>query len=193
MLKVINLYIIDKIFENTQKNLSAQARYLYIGSLMKHFKNKEASFENSHAFELTESDLEYRAFSKHYNELEKANLITVMLPLIRFENAWGQLIDRTKLNTVTAKTIFKTTAAKEFSEALLVRDSLHELCAMKYNITKSQTVALIKEFIKTQSAFEHPYMSEVECAKHAFYWIGKNVKKAPAGEVVKSKAKIIGR
>ena len=116
-----------------------------------------------------------------------------MLPTIRFENMWGQLIDRTKLNTVTAKTIFKTSASKEFSEALLVRDSLHELCKMKYKLEKSQTIALIKEFIKTQSAFEHPYMSEVDCAKHAYYWIGKNLPKAPAGEVVKSKAKIIGR
>ncbi len=193
MLKIINLHVIDKIFKSTKEELGQGAKFMYVNCLINYFRDKEASFENAYAFEVMEEDVDYGAFKAHFSELHKAGLITIMLPAIRFENKWGQLIDRTKLNTVTAKSTFKISESKKFHELLLNRKTLHELCAIKYGLSESQVLEMIKEFNRVQSEFEHPYMSEVDCAKHAYYWIGKNIKKALAGKHVKSNAKILGR
>ena len=43
MLKVINLYVLDRIFSDIESKISPKSKMLYINCLMHHFKEKSAN------------------------------------------------------------------------------------------------------------------------------------------------------
>ena len=56
MLKVINLYVLDRIFSDIESKISPKSKMLYINCLMHHFKEKSATVSNAVAFEMFEED-----------------------------------------------------------------------------------------------------------------------------------------
>jgi hypothetical protein len=56
MLKVINLYVIDRIFMECDSKISPKAKMLYINCLTHHFKEKSPLVSNAVAFEMFEED-----------------------------------------------------------------------------------------------------------------------------------------
>lgn len=197
MLNIINLYVIDKIFnEVSTKKLTATTQIVYINCLMHHFKDKPANVSSSVSFELFEDDFkDYEKFKKNLQELHKAGLITIGTKSIIFNNVWGKFIDRRKLEKVSPDVYvagFQFQPVTAFKQELLNSSSLVELSMMKYKLTKTQIIKLIELFVVEQDTFEKKYSNFSDCIKHCSYWIGLNADKAPK-DVVKSTAKILGK
>jgi hypothetical protein len=198
MLKVINLYVIDMIFEEAQDKLSPKAKMLYINCIMHHFRNKDATVVNSVAFDMFEED--FGDFSKYrvsMQELHKAGLIEIGANKIAFHNKWGQHIDRSKLEKVTAEHYvagFSFNNIEYYEKDLKSNQSVVELAQMKYKISKDNIIQLTDLFIQEQKAFDKKYSSFADCAKHFSYWLPNQIKQAPkeANKQVISKGKILG-
>lgn len=196
MLKIINLFVIDKIFDVESLNkLSAMAQICYLNCLMHHFKDKAPTVGNAVAFELSITDFEnYDKFKNYMSELHKSELITINGDIITFNNVWGKYIDKEQLgktNAVDYVGLFNFHDVTKFSNDLLNNRNIYELSQMKYKVTESQTKQLIDLFIKEQQTCEKKYTNVSECIKHCIYWIGANKDKAPVTSI-KSKGKILG-
>jgi len=195
MLTVINLYTIDKIFENAKGKLSPMTKMIYINCLMHYFRDKKSTVANAVAFELFEEDFkDYEKFKKNMQELHKAGLVTIGIKSIVFNNMWGQYIDRRQLEKVNVEEFvagFSFREPKAFKEELLKSGSLYELCSMKYKLGKGQVQKLIDIFILEQTTAEKTYQNFSDCIKHFSNWAGKNTDQAPK-EIVKSTGKILG-
>ena len=198
MLKVINLYVIDKIFEDSQEKLSPKAKMLYINCIMHHFRNKEATVNNAVSFDMFEED--FGDFSKYrvpMQELHKANLIEIGANKIAFNNKWGKYIDRSKLEKVSAEEYvagFSFNGIEYYEKDLKNNQSVIELAQMKFKISKENIVQLTDLFIAEQKTFDKKYSSFADCAKHFSYWLPNQIKKTPkeASKQVISKGKILG-
>ena len=197
MLKLINLYVIDKIFnEVSEIRLSALSQALYVNCLLHHFRNKEASRANVFSFEIQIKDFKnYDKFKKNILELEEATLISINNGAIAFNNTWGAYLDWDSIDKQGVKGTnsgFKLKDASQFKEELLSSQRLFELSMMKHKLSKNETIKIIELFIKEQCAIEKKYVDFTECAKHCIYWIASNSQMSPK-EVVKSNAKILGQ
>jgi hypothetical protein len=179
MLKLINLFVIKSIFD--KHKVSPLSQMIYINCLTHHFKDLDATEENSMAFELFESDFEYEKYKLNFQELHKAKLIVLDNRIIRFNNTWGTFIDRTMLTKKEAKKdIYKCLDGQEFLE----------LVCMKNKVNMDAVKVLIGKFIKEQIALGKNHYNESDCRKHFLYWVRFNVSE---GQIVKSKGKILAR
>jgi hypothetical protein len=196
MLTVLNLYVVDKIFnEEATIPLKPITKMLYINCLTYHFKDKKPIVSNAIAFEIFIKDIpNYDKHEKSFQELHKSGLIAIGLKTVVFNNVWGQHIDRSKLDKVDAMLYvagFTFHKPITFKKELDENQSLFELCAMKYKINQSQVKKLIELFIKEQSTFEKTYSNFSDCIRHFTMWAAKNLDKVPK-EIVKSNNKILG-
>lgn len=195
MLNLINLYVIDKIFSESEYKISTNSKMLYINCLIHHFRDKKPTVSNAVAFEIFISDIpNYEKYDKQFQELHKANLIVIGLKSIVFNNTWGKHIDRSKLDKVNPMEYvagFSFQGIEAFQKELYDNDSLFELCEMRYKINKVQTKKLMELFIKEQVTFKKTYNNFSDCIKHFTMWVGKNLDKAPK-DTVKSQGKILG-
>lgn len=197
MLTIINLYVIDKIFNETASfKLSPISKMIYINCLIHHFRDKPATVVSAVSFEVFEEDIpNYNKFKVNFQELHKAKLITIGSKQIVFDNVWGEYIDRSKLEKVSAEKYvagFKFQSISEFKDDLLKSSQLVELAQMKYRLSKLQTQKLIELFIVEQTAFDKKYNNLADCIKHCSYWMAFNSERVPK-ENVKSSGKILGK
>ncbi len=198
MLKLINLYVLDRIFSESDSQISPKAKMLYINCLTHHFKEKSATVSNAIAFEMFEKD--FGDFSKYrvpMQELHRAGLIEIGANKIAFHNKWGQHIDRSKLEKVSAEHYiagFSFNSVEFYEKDLKSNQSIIELAQMKYKISKENIAQLTELFIKEQKAFDKKYNNFADCAKHFSYWLPNQIKQMPkeAAKQVKSQGKILG-
>jgi hypothetical protein len=196
MLTILNLYVIDKIFnEESTISLTPMSKMLYINCLTHHFKDKKPTVSSAVSFEIFIKDIpNYNKHEKSFIELHKAGLIAIGLKTIVFNNVWGKHIDRSQLEKVNAVEYvagFSFKPALDFKKELLENESLMDLCGMRYKINKIQIKNLIDFFIKEQTTFEKTYQNFSDCIRHFTMWAGKNLDKVPK-DVVKSNGKILG-
>lgn len=196
MTTVINLYVIDKIFnEEAKVKLSSASQALYINCLMHHFRNKPATFNSAMAFNIFKDDIKNIDYwNKEIIQLHKAGLITVDINTITFNNSWGKHIDRTLLdkeNNNEYNPGMSIKLASGWKNDLLNSSQLYELTVIKHKITKVNFIKLIELFVKEQDAYDKKYNNFSECARHFNYWVVNNVDKVPK-EIVKSNGKILG-
>ena len=196
MLTVLNLFVIDKIFEEvSEKKLGATARALYVNCLIKHFKEKAATVSGAVAFEMFLSDFDnFEKYRNTMQELHKAKLVTIGLNSVAFANVWGKYIDRSQLEKVSSDEYlagFQFQSVTKFKDELVNSEGLLELSAMKHKLSKLQVGKLVELFVKEQETFEKKYTNFSDCIKHCSYWIGMNADKVPK-EIIKSSGKILG-
>lgn len=198
MLKLINLYIIDCILNQTDYKISQRAKILYINCLIYHFKNKSASVSNAVAFDLTDEDLcGLKNYEKLFKELEKAELIQLGVDKVAFHNVWGKYINSDDLKKVPAENYVAELNLRDiqyFKDDLKSNESIIELSIMKYKISKDDIVKLMDIFIQEQITFQKKYYSYSDCIKHFTFWLPTNFKNIPQiqDKTVKSKGKILG-
>lgn len=196
MLTVINLYTIDKIFnEDAEIKLSTMAKMLYVNCLTHHFKSKTPTVSNAVAFDIFKNDIpNYNKYERIFEELHKAGLIVVGINAVSFINCWGKHINRSLLDKVSPQEYvagFQFQSPEQFKEELQKNQTLRELTAMKYKISSRQLEALIGLFVTEQTTFDKKYHNFADCIKHFTYWIPHNLDKT-TNEHVKSSAKLLG-
>jgi hypothetical protein len=196
MLKVINLYVIDRILKQVaHKKIPALSQMFYINCLMHHFRDLEATPENASAFQMFESDfVPYVKFVGNLQDLHKAGLIDLGARSINFHNYWGQFIDKSLLTQKTkeAKQIPSgVQPASVYAPLLKESEALVEHVMMRHKLTKKRVFDLLDLFSKEQAAFDKKYNNEAECKKHFSSWVEYNKDKAPK-EQVKSGGKLLG-
>jgi hypothetical protein len=192
MLKIINLYIIDRIFNQVAKcKLSPKAQMLYINCLTHHFKHLEAKTYNCNAFDLMVDEFpNYDRYVDLLKELDEASLVEIYNGKILFYNVWSPFINKLLLDNPTQEVVQKSVV--EFKEELLASEQLIELSAMKYKLSKTQVGKLIELFVKEQEAFKKCYLTYGDCIKHCTYWMATNHHKIPK-EIIKSTNKMLGK
>ena len=148
MLKIINLFIIDKILNQVAKcKLSSKAQMLYINCLMYHFKYLDAKQYNCNAFDIMIDEFpNYDKFVGLLKELDNASLIELSNGRILFYNVWSSFINKSLLDNPTQEIVQKSVV--EFKDELLLSEQLIELSAMKYKLSKGQVLKLIELFVK---------------------------------------------
>lgn len=196
MLKIINLYVIDKIFnEDSIISIGSRAKMLYINCITHHFRNKTATNVNSIAFSIPIMDIKnYNIYRNDFLELESGELINIENDKIKFINHWGKHIDRTLLDKVAIEEYlgsYSKNLASKYLNEINGNTKLLELIQMKYKINMDKVNKLIDMFVKEKDAFGTTYNNFSECSQHLTYWINTNVNKAQ-GEKVISSAKILG-
>lgn len=191
MLRVISLFIIDKIFTLSGGNkISPNAQMLYINILMHHFRYLEAKQVNCEAFSFgIEEFPNFNKYKKLLVELESFNIIQITATKIIFYNMWSQYIDRSLLD-VELKS-FEPMGAIAFKDEMEKSEQLIELSAMKHKISKTHVVKLIDLFIREQDSFKKTYPNYGDCVKHFTYWLTSNHHKIPK-ESIKSTNKMLG-
>jgi len=198
MLKVINLYVIDKIFEELEVKVGQRAKILYINCLINHFKDKKATVVNAVGFDMFEQDFgDFNKYRSFFQELHKARLVELGIDKISFYNSWGKHIDRNLLENVSPEEYvagFNFNSIDKFSDDLRANRSMIELCQMKYHINTENIIKLIDLFITEQRTFDKKYIGFSDCVKHFTYWLPSQIKQMPkeAAKQVKSQSKIIG-
>jgi hypothetical protein len=196
MLTVINLYTIDKIFnEDAEIKLSTMAKMLYVNCLTHHFKGKTPTVSNAVAFDIFKNDIpNYMKYERVFEELHKAGLVVVGINAVSFVNCWGKHIDRSLLDKVSPQEYvagFQFQTPEQFKDELLKNQTLYELTAMKHKISKRQLETLIELFVKEQTTFDKKYQNFADCIKHFTYWIPHNLDKTTK-ENIKSSSKLLG-
>jgi len=191
MLKMISLHTINEIFkENDCNTLSIKSKMLYINILTHHFKDLRATTENQSAFSLLIKDIpHFKIWHDNFKALESKNLVSIDDNSVHFLNAWGQHIDRSKLDLEEKE---NNNRYEEYKKILHDSQSMLELSMMKHKLSKPRIFKLIDEFIKEQEAFFTLYKSERECVKHFHFWIAHNLDKT-SSDKVKSQSKILGK
>ena len=193
MYQLLTFEVIYRIFtEYATINVSSMSRLLYLNCLMHHFNGKDATDENSMAFEMFEEDIKnYAKWKKNFQELHKAKVITITDKMIHFNNTWGQFIDRTQL--VKKSSLLPLKTAEELREDLFQNKSAIDVLGMKHNVTPNKISSMMDIFIKEQQAVGTRYNDSGEVSKHFIYWFSSNINKIELkNETVKSKGKIIG-
>lgn len=192
MLDLITLQVIEDIFDSTSK-VQSLSKSLYINCLVKHFKNKDATMDNAMGFTFKVSDIpNYQKFHNNFQDLHNAGIINLSSKEVIFENKWGQLIDRSKLDTLHEGS-GKMKRALEYEDDLRNNTSMIDVICMKNKMSKSQVMSLIKIFILEQDATQTMHKDSGEVSKHFIYWVSTNIDKIElTNETVKSKSKILG-
>lgn len=197
MLKLLNLYVLSRIFAEAKQRPTTMSEAFYISCLMRFFSDKEATSKNAYAFEMKPSELPYHPhIPELLRELGECELVVFngCADSVHFPNKWGQLIDRSLLDkNVEYKSGYTPSPISHFKEQLLTRDTLHENCRIQYRISKAQIAELINLFVIQQTDEETKYLTITEASRHCGYWIGKNLHKLKTlDKTVKSGAKRLG-
>lgn len=196
MLTIINLYTIDKIFnEVAEVKLSTTAKMLYINCLTYHFKDKSPSIANAISFAIYKDDIpNFSKFLVNFEELHKAGLVIIDSVSVSFTNCWGKYINREKLENVAPDVYvagFSFSTALQHKDDLLTSQRLYELVGMKHKISRRQLETLIDLFVTEQETFSKKYSGLPDCIKHFTYWLPNNISKT-AHKSVKSGSKLLG-
>jgi len=193
MLKVINLYVIDQIFQGSDKKLSANEQMLYINILMHHFREKESTEVNAVQFEYFYEAIAFDRFSASFHGLHQAGLVDVRSDRVVFNNLWGQHIDRTLLDqpdeNYDGEGHFHF--AQRFRDEIEGSRSMLEHCAMRYRIDKAKYLELVGLFVGEQTAILKKYSNYSDCVGHFSKWVKYNVATAES-KTVKSTGKRLG-
>ena len=100
MLELINLHILNQIFESLGVDEFSPIRSFYINCLIFRFKNLDATFENARAFDINECiDNFFLQKSKHlhlFYELRNKGLVQINNNQVTFVNLWGKHIPKDK-------------------------------------------------------------------------------------------------
>ena len=181
MLKLISLWTLTKIFERSKIPLSGMCKMVYINCLMYHFEKLEATTENSVAFDIFDTELDYEKFEKHFVELHKAGLVIIKEKSIYFENHWGQFIDRTQLEQPSGQYVnamFNT--IKYYEQQLKTSTELRAHIQKHHKLTEVQYEENLEAFIEEQSAIGKTYNDYKDVSSHLFYWTAKRKTNQPA-------------
>lgn len=191
MLKVINLFIIDKIFSKYgQGKLSPKAQMLYINIIMHHFRDLEAKSVNCAAFSMNNNTFpNFNKYKALLSELSEYDIIQVTDTNVIFYNLWSPYIDAKLLDL--EKVSFEPKSPLSYQEEMNNAEQFIELTSMKHSLSKTHVVKLIDLFLREQESFKKTYSSYGECVKHFTYWIALNQHKVPK-ESVKSSKKMLG-
>jgi hypothetical protein len=157
---------------------------------MYHFEKLEATTENSVAFDIFDSELDYEKFEKHFVEMHKAGLIIIKEKSIYFENHWGQFIDRTQLENPSGQYVnamFNT--IKHFEKQLKTSTELRAHIQKNHKLTEAQYEENLEVFIEEQNAIGKTYNDYKDVSSHLFYWIAKKKTNQP---VIAKSNKILG-
>jgi hypothetical protein len=193
MLSAITLEVIDKIFsKHTVNKIGASTQMLYINCLTKHFRNLECKETNAQQFPLFTTEFpNYEVWKPKLVELHHAGLVSIMGDTIFFINHWAQYIDRTVYDKTDQIIGFDIKTIVNFEEDLRNSQSLLNLCAIKNQITPSQTLQLLDLFIFEQTALATKYLDEGAVKKHFLNWLPKNVEELKKKRVT-SQTKLLG-
>jgi hypothetical protein len=176
MLKLISLWTLNRIFERAKAPLSGMCKMVYINCLMYHFEKLEATTENSIAFEIFDTELDYEKFEKYFVELHKAGLVIIKEKSIYFENHWGQFIDRSQLSKSDTGEYVNATWQNRidcYEEELRKSTTLKEHVIKNQKLSEKQYQEHINSFIEEQKAIGKTYNDYKDVSSHLFYWIGK--------------------
>jgi hypothetical protein len=175
MLKLISLWTLNKIFDRAKIQIGGMAKMLYINCLMHHFQKLEGTLENSVAFEIFDSELDYDKYEKYFVELHKAGLVDIRQHSIYFENHWVNFIDISQLSN----------SIHSFKDRLINSIDLRNHILKNHKLEESQFQYFLKNFIDEQIAIGKTYNDYKDVSSHLFYWIGKR-KKSPNNQKPKS-------
>lgn len=204
MSHIVNLWVIDQIFEQECKvEVSNMAKMLYVNCIMKHFRNRPAKVTHATAFNIDKSDFgNYDKYAKHFNELQLAGLVEVLVDYITFNNVWGKYIDKSKLDKVASDEYvigYNFTGVEAFENELNTNQLFQEMIQFKYqSLEMSDYHKFVNLFVKEQKSFDKRYNGWSDCSKHFTYWLSHNLNKFKDNKLLKnskvvSKSKILGQ
>lgn len=180
MLKLISLWTLNKIFERAKTPLSGMCKMIYINCLMYHFEKLEATSQNSMAFEIFDTELDYEKFERYFVELHKAGLVIIKEKSIYFENHWGQFIDRSCLDMPESGYVNEIiNSIKYFQEQLINSTELKNHIRKHHKLTEAEYNSNLVWFIEEQTAIGKTYVDYKDVSSHFYYWIGKRKTNEP--------------
>ncbi len=189
MLKVINLYCINKIFEESVK-LSAKSQILYINCLIHHFKDLEASIDNSNAFHISTKEINYEKYKVSLKELENSGLIGITNDSILFYNKWDKHLP---INYQFVNSDNQPKNIINFKEELLNNVALLEVICMRERITMDTCKGLLESFIEIQKVTEKKYRDYNDASVHFVNYASKYQKEFKQSiNKSKSNGKLLG-
>lgn len=179
MLKLINLSVIDRIFnEDSKFKLSAKAQALYVNALIHHFRDLPAKVHNSVAFELFKSEIKgFENHKKTFEELHNAGLVIINGDNIYFNNLWGAKINREQLEKSKPEEAvagFRFKAANDFADELYNSHTVFEVAKIKNGLEPDKTVKLIELFLKERTEADTKYQSYSNCFRDLMYYLKTN-------------------
>lgn len=193
MLRIISLWVIQRVFDSSKIKLGAKSQMFYINCLMHHFKDLEPLEENSMAFELSKQALKYDKFQISINELSEAGLIEIRKNSVLFYNLWGKYIEKSNftpkvdlLQKITTKNVI------DFEEDLNNSTRLKEHCMKVYKINQVEYERLLKFFIEEQTALESQYQDMKHISSHFYNWVSKHHSKQIETKKISSSNNILG-
>lgn len=181
MLKLINLWTLNKIFERAKSPLSGMCKMIYINCLMHHFQELEATTEKAVSFEIFDSELDYEKFEKYFVELHKAGLLIIKEKSIYFENHWGQFIDRSQLSKPADGYVNASwqNNIQCFAESLKSSNELEAHIRKNHRLTPEKYAEHLESFIEEQIAIGKTYNDYKDVSSHFYYWVGKKKPTTP--------------
>jgi hypothetical protein len=191
MIDLITLGVIEKIFDGLR--VSSMSKSLYINCIIKHFKDKDATLENSLAFELAFTEIKnFEKWLRNFSDLKNYGVVDISDDSVVFLNKWSQHIDSSKFGGIKVGSSFLKSALV-FEEDLKQNSSMIDVVGMKNKLTKNQVVGLIRIFVLEQDATESLYKDLGECSKHFIYWVNSNKDSVDMSlDIVRSNGKILG-
>lgn len=193
MLKILNLYVIKSIFENSKVKITSNNQILYINCLMHFFKDKEATEFNCKAFEILTDDIpSFDKFKNNFKELHRIGLVVLSDTKVEFPCLWRKYIDIDSLSKTDYKEGVKN--ASDYKDEILRSTMLIETITRKNQITKAQVLSMLDIFVSEQDSTQKTYSSYSDTSRHFMNWVRTNLEKVPkvSGTVVRTKSKILG-
>lgn len=190
MLKVLNLFVIDKIFtEKCSVKISSLAKSLYVNCLIYYFKDKKPSVVNIGSFKLYKAEIpKYENFDTLFLELQLAKLIRIEELEVIFLNVWSEYIEKNcikQLNPTVYVGAFSRQNIAVFEKQFREAHKFHLLVQQKYSINEKKCNMLIDLFYQEQLALSKDYKDIEDCLKHFMYWTQHNLATSKANEVPK--------
>ena len=168
---VIDLYVIQRIFDERGSILSSQAKALYINCLMHHFGKLEASENNSIHFSIGYEIAKHNKLKRRYDELQASGLIDYSEYQITFLPHWNRFIDTSRYNK---ELVLSKWGAEHFIQDLK-KNSIIQLVAMRLRIEESNVLAMVDDFILEKKATETKYEDLSGIVQHFMYWSSKPI------------------
>ena len=188
MLEIITLSTIKKIFDNANCEVLSMSKMIYVNCLMHHFKDLEATDENSKGFEMESDYLNYELYKKNFKDLEKAGIVIIGFDsTVTFSPLWLRYVDKSLL----IKKPIVVVDNQEIERVLNQSQAFLDLVCMKHSITILSARNLIKKFSYEQYALGKHHRNESEIKNHFLNWVKFNLNN-DVKKIVKSNAKILG-
>jgi hypothetical protein len=182
MLNLITLSCIVKIFDDGKCVVSSFSKMLYINCIIHHFKDLEATEENSKGFQMESEYLNYELYKKNFKELEKAEIIIIGFDsTVTFSPLWNRYIDKSMIVKPTYS--FDAESVKDY----LKGDMFIDMICMKYKLSVIEVKNLILDFAKEQVAVSKKYINENDCKTHFKNWVNYNIQNKKIGSKPKFK------